>query len=100
VGIGCSLSNLERPLLSQLSDGFSHFAPKQFQPFFRAARAQTNQHNFCYKCPTKWGCHMGTIGWLLVWLIVNALFVVWRVLVVSPQLKTTDQSVREAAGTL
>jgi hypothetical protein len=43
---------------------------------------------------------MGTIGWLLVWLIVNALFVVWRVLVVSPQLKTTDQSVREAAGTL
>jgi hypothetical protein len=43
---------------------------------------------------------MGIIGWLLVWLIVNALFVVWLVRVVSPQLKTTDQSVREAAGTL
>jgi hypothetical protein len=43
---------------------------------------------------------MGIIGWLLVWLIVNALFVVWRVFVVSPQMKTKDQSVREVAGTL
>jgi hypothetical protein len=43
---------------------------------------------------------MGIIGWLLVWLIVNAMFVVWRILVVFPELKTTDQSVREAAGTL
>ena len=31
---------------------------------------------------------MGIIGWLLVWLIVNTLFVVWRVPVVSSQLKT------------
>jgi hypothetical protein len=100
VGIGCSLSNLERPLLSQPSGGFSHFALKEFQPLFCNARARTNQHNFCYKSSTKWGCHMGIVGWLLVWLIVNALFVVWRVFVVSPQLKTTDQSVREAAGTL
>jgi len=40
--------------------------------------------------------------WLLAWLILNALVFVWRVLVVLPQLKSKDQSVREegAAGTL
>ena len=43
---------------------------------------------------------MGIIGWLLFWLIVNALLVVWRVLVVSSQPKTSGQSVRETAGTL
>jgi len=43
---------------------------------------------------------VGIFGWLLVWLIINALFVVWRILVVSPELKTTDQSVREATGIL
>jgi hypothetical protein len=53
VGIGCSLSNLERPLLSQPSGGFSHFALNEFQPLFCTARARTNQHNFCYKSPTK-----------------------------------------------
>ena len=26
---------------------------------------------------------MGIMGWLLVWLIVNALFVVWRILVMT-----------------
>ena len=37
---------------------------------------------------------MGTIEWLLVWLIVNALFVVWRIWS-RPRLKLTiDQSAR------
>ena len=41
---------------------------------------------------------MGIIEWLLVWLIVNALFFVWRVLVVS-QAEARDLSVRrEGAG--
>ena len=31
----------------------------------------------------SWGRHVGITEWLLVWLIANALFVVWRVLVVS-----------------
>jgi len=31
--------------------------------------------------------------WLLVWLIVNALFVVWRVMVVSNDAR--DQSIRK-----
>lgn len=37
---------------------------------------------------------MGIIEWLLVWLIANALLVVWRVLITYPELTTTDQSVR------
>jgi hypothetical protein len=42
------------------------------------------------------------MSWLLAWLIVNALVLVWRVLVVFPQVKTKDQSVLEegAAGSL
>ena len=36
---------------------------------------------------------MGIIEWLLVWLIVNALLVVWRVLVVSSE--TRDRSIRK-----
>jgi hypothetical protein len=41
---------------------------------------------------------MGITEWLLVWLIVNALFVVWRILVVS-QMESRDLSVRrEGAG--
>ena len=36
---------------------------------------------------------MGIAELLLVWLIVNALFVVWRALVVSSEMKTRDQPV-------
>jgi len=46
----------------------------------------------------KRGRHVGITQWLLVWLIANALFVVWRVLVVS-QAESRDLSVRrEGAG--
>jgi hypothetical protein len=41
----------------------------------------------------KRGRHVGITEWLLVWLIANALFVVWRVLVVS-QAEARDLSVR------
>jgi hypothetical protein len=35
--------------------------------------------------------------WLLVWLIVNALFVVWRALGVSYELETRHRSIRKNA---
>jgi hypothetical protein len=72
-------------------------------------------HSFCNaraqkcleSCPTvktvketqqSWGRHVGITDWLLVWLIANALFVVWRVLVVS-QAESRDLAVRrEGAG--
>jgi hypothetical protein len=42
---------------------------------------------------------VGINGWLLVWLIVNALFVVWRVLVVSSEKEPPGRSIRsEGAG--
>jgi hypothetical protein len=42
---------------------------------------------------------VGIIVWLLVWLIVNALFVVWRALVVSSEMETRDRLIRrEGAG--
>ena len=37
---------------------------------------------------------MGIIEWLLVWLIVNALFVVWRILVTT-EVETRDRSIRK-----
>jgi hypothetical protein len=45
----------------------------------------------------KWGRHVGITEWLLVWLIANALFVVWRVLVVS-QAEARDLSVRRGGA--
>jgi hypothetical protein len=37
--------------------------------------------------------------WLQIWLIVNALFVAWRVLAISAEAKTHDQFMRrDAAG--
>jgi len=46
----------------------------------------------------SWGRHVGITDWLLIWLIANALFVVWRVLVVS-QAESRDLAVRrEGAG--
>jgi hypothetical protein len=42
---------------------------------------------------------VGIIAWLLVWLIVNALFVAWRALVLSSGMETRDRSIRtEGAG--
>ena len=38
---------------------------------------------------------MGIKQWLLVWLIVNALFVVWRALGVSYKMETRDRSPRK-----
>jgi len=38
---------------------------------------------------------MGIIEWLLVWLIVNALFVVWRALGVSAEMEIQDRSTRK-----
>lgn len=40
------------------------------------------------------GIRVGIMQWLLVWLIVNALFVVWRALVVF-QKEEGDQSTRK-----
>jgi hypothetical protein len=40
------------------------------------------------------GRHVGIIEWLLVWLIVNALFVVWRILVTT-EIETPDRSTRK-----
>ena len=37
---------------------------------------------------------MGITGWLLVWLILNALFVVWRILVTT-EVETRDRSIRK-----
>ena len=37
---------------------------------------------------------MGIMEWLLVWLIVNALFVVWRILVTT-DVETRDRSIRK-----
>ena len=37
---------------------------------------------------------MGIMGWLLVWLIVNALVVVWRILVTT-EVETPDRSIRK-----
>ena len=34
---------------------------------------------------------MGIAGWLLVWLIANALIVAWRILVVSTDPNARDQ---------
>lgn len=47
----------------------------------------------------KRGSHVGIMTWLQIWLIVNALFVVWRVLAISAETKAHDQFVRrDAAG--
>ena len=40
------------------------------------------------------GRHVGIIEWLLVWLIVNALFVVWRILVTT-EIEIPDRSIRK-----
>ena len=37
---------------------------------------------------------MGILGWLLVWLIVNALFVVWRISVTT-EIEIPDRSIRK-----
>jgi hypothetical protein len=37
---------------------------------------------------------VGITGWLLVWLILNALFVVWRILVTT-EVETRDRSIRK-----
>ena len=37
---------------------------------------------------------MGIMGWLLAWLIVNALFVVWRILVIT-EVETRDRWIRK-----
>ena len=47
------------------------------------------------KAKRLWGRHMGIKQWLLVWLIVNALFVVWRAMGVSYEMETRDRSPRK-----
>ena len=37
---------------------------------------------------------MGIMEWLLVWLIVNVLFFVWRILVTT-EVETRDRSIRK-----
>jgi hypothetical protein len=37
---------------------------------------------------------VGIMEWLLVWLIVNALFVVWRILVTT-EIEIPDRSIRK-----
>ena len=48
----------------------------------------------------KWGRHVGITEWLLVWLIANALFFVWRVLVVSKRKLAIYQSAEKALDDL
>jgi hypothetical protein len=71
--------------------------------FFCNARAQKCLES----CPTvkivketqkRWGRHVGITEWLLVWLIANALFVVWRVLAVSQAESRNLLVRREGAG--
>jgi len=69
--------------------------------FFCIARAQKCLDS-CSTLETvketqKWGRYVGITKWLLVWLIANALFVVWRVLVVS-QADAPDLSVRRGGA--
>ena len=40
------------------------------------------------------GLHVGIIEWLLVWLIVNALYVLWHILVTT-EVETRDRSIRK-----
>ena len=42
---------------------------------------------------------MGIMLWLLVWLIVNALFVAWRILVTT-EVETRDRSIRKMPNVL
>jgi len=61
---------------------------------FCNARAKTNQHNLYYQCQRgKEGRHVGITEWVLLWLIVNALVVVWRILVTSEE--TRDRPTRK-----
>jgi hypothetical protein len=57
--------------------------PKSRQ--LRTARRRKNEDG---------GRHVGIIEWLLVWLIVNALYVVWRILVTT-EVETRDRSIRK-----
>ena len=53
---------------------------------FCSARAKTNQHNLYYQCQrVKEGRHVGITELVLLWLIVNALVVVWRILVTTAE---------------
>jgi hypothetical protein len=47
----------------------------------------------CHQCVK--GRHVGIMEWLLVWLIVNTLFVMWRALGTSYEMETGDRPVRE-----
>jgi hypothetical protein len=64
-----------------------------------AHRIAPNQDNLELSLIRERGLHVGIMGWLLAWLIVNALFVVWWALVISSEMETRDRSVRgEGAG--
>ena len=39
---------------------------------------------------------MGLMQWLVIWLILNALFVLWRAFGVSYKIETRDRSSRDA----
>ena len=60
-------------------------------------RTASNQDNLDLQGDVKTkigGRPVGIIEWLLVWLIVNALFVVWRILVTT-EIEIPDRSIRK-----
>ena len=60
-----------------------------------AHRIAPNHNNLELSLMRERGLHVGIMEWLLVWLIVNALFVVWRALGVSYEMETRDRSPRK-----
>lgn len=61
-----------------------------------ACRITANKGTICIVA--RRGRYVGVTGWLLVWLIVNALIVAWRILVVSIKMEARDRSVHGEAG--
>jgi hypothetical protein len=59
-----------------------------------AHRIAPNQDNLELSLIRERGLHVGIMGWLLAWLIVNALFFVWRILVTT-EVEIPDRSIRK-----
>ena len=57
-------------------------------------RTAPNQDNLELSLIRERGLHVGIMGWLLAWLIVNALFFVWRILVTT-EVEIPDRSIRK-----
>ena len=86
----CYYLSIARPVA-----GF--FVANNLHIFLQRTRTESPQINStlnCHRYVKQRGLHVGIIEWLLVWLIVNALFVVWRILVTTEVETQFDQSAR------